>query len=183
MPNHIASRLPFSSKTDGITRLAELTPVVVIVSVDVPEPFVIDAGLNAQLAPLGNPVHDRATEPLNPATGVTVTVEVAEPPGLTLAGDSADAAIVKSGTAAPVPDKLTIEAVELALFVTFRLALAAPVALGANVTLIVQLPPGCTVPQLLVWLNSDAFVPPMLTPVTCRAAFPRLVSVTGTALD
>ena len=60
--------------------------MVVIVSVDDPEPLIV-AGLKPALVmPLGNPDSLstlRLTGPLNPLTGFTVTVYVAEPPGNT----------------------------------------------------------------------------------------------------
>ncbi len=75
---------------------------MLIVSREVPEPAT-DAGTNAQLAPLGKPEHANATVPLNPAIAVTVTVEVAGLPGLTVAGESAAAEIWKLGPAGEDP--------------------------------------------------------------------------------
>jgi hypothetical protein len=57
------------------------------------------------------------------------------------------------------------------------------VVVGANRTLIVQLPPGATVPQLLVCWNWFWFGPLLLTPVTVRLALPVLVTVTGVFPD
>ena len=51
---------------------------MVIVSVDVADPFGTVAGLNVQPAPLGRPEHERVTALSNPFSGVTVTVEVAD---------------------------------------------------------------------------------------------------------
>jgi hypothetical protein len=73
-----------------------------MVSFEVPEPAT-DAGTNAQLAPLGKPEQANATLPLNPAIAVTVTVEVAGLPGLTVAGESAAAEIWKFGLAGEDP--------------------------------------------------------------------------------
>jgi hypothetical protein len=71
------------------------------VSCALPEPA-IDEGLNEQLAPLGSPLQESATVPLNPLIGVMVAVEVAALPATTEDGDSAAAAIWKSGGAPEV---------------------------------------------------------------------------------
>ena len=73
-----------------------IVPEVETVSCDVPEPAT-DAGLNEQLAVLGSPEQASVTVPLNPPTAVIVTVEVAEPPAGSVAGESAVAVIWKSG--------------------------------------------------------------------------------------
>jgi|SRR5580704_122255 hypothetical protein len=62
---------------------------------DVPDAPAMDAGLNWQLAPLGSPTQERVTEPLEPNDELTVTVDVAEPPAVTVAGDRAEAASAK----------------------------------------------------------------------------------------
>jgi hypothetical protein len=61
---------------------------------------VTDVGLRLHVIPLLEE-HVSATALLNPPTAVTVTVEVAEPPGATVAGEAALAEIWKS---AVVPD-------------------------------------------------------------------------------
>jgi hypothetical protein len=71
--------------------------VVVMVSVDVPELLAIVGRVNAQLAPLGKPAHERRTVELKPKIGLTVTVEVAESAGVTVAGDNALADNSKPG--------------------------------------------------------------------------------------
>src|SRR5580700_7151637 len=74
---------------------------------DVPEAPAIDAGLNWQLAPLGSPAQESETEPVAPNEGLTLTVEVAEPPDVIVAGDNAEAesakpaAVVFKRTATP----------------------------------------------------------------------------------
>lgn len=80
----------------GITN-PNVRVVVVIVAVEVPEPFGNDEGAKLQLTPPGNPVQESATLPLNALTEVTVMVDVAEPPEATDAGESAEAEIEKSG--------------------------------------------------------------------------------------
>src|SRR5205807_2157813 len=82
----------------------------------------------------------------------------------------------------PEPLKATVCGLPLALSVMVTLALLEPVAVGENVTLIVQEAPAASVLELLghvlVWAKSPALVPvrPMLLMV--RAAVPLLVSVT-----
>ncbi len=49
---------------------------VVMVSVELPVPPVIVAGLNVPAAPLGRPATDNAVFPVNPFTAVTFTVYV-----------------------------------------------------------------------------------------------------------
>jgi hypothetical protein len=69
------------------------------------------------------------------------------------------------------------------LSVIVRVALRVLMPEGVKVTVIVQLAPAATdEPQLLVWLNSLALAPPMLMPVTDKAADPMLVRVTVCAV-
>jgi hypothetical protein len=71
-----------------------------MVSVDVPEPFATELGLNehvgAGVPPPVMPLQAKLTVPLKPLVGAMVIVEVADPPAETEAGESAEAAIVKS---------------------------------------------------------------------------------------
>ena len=72
--------------------------LVVIVSVEVPGPVIVD-GAKLQLALLGNPEHERATESLNPPTTAKLIVELAELPGATMVGKNGFAVKSKSGVA------------------------------------------------------------------------------------
>jgi hypothetical protein len=76
--------------------------VVLTVRVEVPEPFATEFGLNEQVGAgvaLGAmPLQDRLTAPLKPFTGEMVIVEVAAPPAATVAGENAEAVIVKSAS-------------------------------------------------------------------------------------
>jgi hypothetical protein len=77
--------------------------VVVMVSIEVtaPVPGVTEGGTNAQVAPAGRPaVQVKLTALVNPFDGVTLTVEVAAPPGATGAGASAVAVTVKPAVVA-----------------------------------------------------------------------------------
>jgi hypothetical protein len=79
---------------------AGVAAVVVMVSAEVTAaaPGVTEGGTNAQVAPAGRPVQVSATAAVNPFDGVTVTVEVAEPPGATDAGASGVSVTVKPAT-------------------------------------------------------------------------------------
>jgi hypothetical protein len=65
--------------------------------------------------------------------------------------------------AVPVPERFTVWGLPLALSVIVSEAVRLPVAVGVNVTLIVQLPPAATeLPQALVSAKSPGFVPVMV---------------------
>ena len=74
--------------------------MVLTVSVEVPEPFATELGLNehagARVAAGVILLQVRVTAPVKPFVGAIVIVEVAVPPGEMEAGDRAVAATVKS---------------------------------------------------------------------------------------
>ena len=75
------------------------------VSVEVPEPFATEPGLSEQVvgrATTGVMPQDRVTVLLKPFTGAIIIVDVADPPAETVAGESVEAAIVKSAGALTV---------------------------------------------------------------------------------
>src|SRR5271169_4941115 len=75
----------------------------------------------------------------------------------------------------PVPDSATVSGLPGALDATDSVPLAAPLAVGANLTLTVQVPPAAMeVPQVLVWLNG----PVTLTDAADAALVPGLDTVT-----
>jgi hypothetical protein len=88
--------------------------------------------------------HVKFTVPLNDAAGVTVKLNVAVcPAAIVCEPDPPDATPnVKSGVMVPVPDKTTICEPVPASSATARFAVAAPVAAGVNVTLIVHVAAG-----------------------------------------
>jgi len=66
------------------------------------------------------------------------------------------------------------------LSLTLSVALLVPLAVGENVTLMVQLAPRATeLPQLLVWAKSPLFDPVNVMLVMLKEAEPLLVNVTG----
>lgn len=99
-----------------------------------------------QLGPLateGLTLQEKFTVPLNDPDGVTLSLKVAASPGLTVAelGEPVSGAS-KKDDATPVPESPIVCDPEPALSVTTTDALAAPAAVGVNVTLIVQLVAG-----------------------------------------
>jgi hypothetical protein len=101
------SALCWDSAPEVPTTPNEKTPpgvelVVAIVRAEVPEAAAIDAGEKLQVAPDGKPVQDNATLPLNPATGLRITVAAAELPGVTALGENAVAETRKLAGAGPL---------------------------------------------------------------------------------
>jgi hypothetical protein len=83
------------------------------------------------------------------------------------------------GSAVPVPERLAVCGLFVALSVTVNVPLRAPVAVGVNVTLIVQLAPAATLaPQLFVWAKSPLLLPVKVMLVILNAVPWELVSVT-----
>jgi len=81
--------------------------------------------------------------------------------------------------ATPVPVKLTVCGLPLALSVMVSDALRDPAAVGVNVALIVQLAPAPTLlPQLFVCAKSPGFAPPIAMLEMLSEALPMLESVT-----
>src|SRR6266566_7222530 len=84
---------------------------------------------------------------------------------------------------APVPVRLTVCGLPVALSLTLSVALRVPVALGVNLALMVQLAPAASVDglkgQLLVWAKLPLLVPVMAMLVIDRAALPEFERVTA----
>jgi hypothetical protein len=133
---------------------------------------------------LGATAHVKFTVPVNDPVGVSARLNVAVCPAETV--DELDppdgTPIVKLGAAVPVPATAIICDPLPALSATTRFAVAAPAAVGVNVTLIVQLASGCTVAQLFACVNSPALAPLIDTPVTFNATAPELLRVIAVAL-
>jgi hypothetical protein len=80
--------------------------------------------------------------------------------------------------ALPVPVRLTVWGLLVALSAIVKEAVRAPGPVGVKVTLIVQVPPGATeLPQVLVAAKSPAFVPVIWWLVMVKGAFPALFNV------
>ena len=80
----------------------------------------------------------------------------------------------------PVPLRLVVCVLGLALSVTVMVVDRLPVLAGVKVTLMVQLAPADTLdPHVLVRLKSPELPPDVAMLVMLRLALPELVSVTG----
>ena len=81
-----------------------------------------------------------------------------------------------------MPDNAAVCGVPVALSATLRFADLVPVALGVNVTVMLQVPLAAKVAgeigQLLVWAKSTAFVPVTPIELMVRAVVPVFVSTT-----
>jgi hypothetical protein len=84
-----------------------------------------------------------------------------------------------AATPEPVPLSGTVWGLAGALSATETLAERAPATCGLNVTLIVQVPAGATVPQLFACENEVALVPVIVTLEMIRLPEPVLVTVTA----
>ena len=111
---------------------------------------------------------------LSVTTCEELTMSTASFPKDRVVGESLAAALALP----PVPERLTLCGLPVALSVTVTAAVRVPAAAGLKVTLIVQLAPAATLdPQLLVSAKSLALVPETAMLVTLRAALPELVRV------
>jgi hypothetical protein len=98
-------------------------------------------------------------------------------PKLRLVGDRLTTGLV------PVPERLTVCGLPLALSVKVMAAVKDPLATGVKVTLMAQLAPAATlVPQLLLCAKSPGLAPVMVMLVMVNAALPELVNVTDWAV-
>jgi hypothetical protein len=78
----------------------------------------------------------------------------------------------------PVPERLTVWGLPVAVSVKVTAAVRVPVTAGVKVTLLVQLPPAATLdPQLLLWAKSLGFVPESAMLEILKAALPVLFRV------
>ena len=117
---------------------AAVLVVVVIVSVDLPELPAIVGGLNPQEAPVGKPTQESPTEPLKPNVGFTDTVELAEFPAVTGAGENAlaesskPAGVVLSNTPDPAPQG-KIMSMRPSLFISATKTMLKPLVYGRTV--------------------------------------------------
>jgi len=104
----------------------------------VPFAAATDAGVTVQVERLGAPVQANATVPVNPFTGVMVTLKLSVLPAVTFC-TAVGPVKPKSGTGAvPVPVSGTVCGLLLALSVMVKVPVRGPVAVGVNITLIVQ---------------------------------------------
>jgi len=126
-------------------------------------------------APCGAPVQVRFTAWLNPPDGVTVRLNFAGWPAVTVPVIAVAVSEKSTLPFAPVPVRVTLCGLPEALSVTLKVPVRVPEAVGVNVTLMLQFPPPANeLPQLLVWPKS----PLAAIPVMVSAVLPVLERVT-----
>jgi hypothetical protein len=166
----------------GIPRGTRIDGAVVVTftaNVDAALPFGVTEGTDGvQVDSDGAPEQLSVTAPLNPLIGVTCRLYAAGCPAGTVAVFEAPAAtsIVKS---VPVPVSEIICGLPLASSVIATLATRLPVAVGLNVTLIVQFAAAATLaPHVFVSEKSLLFAPVIVMLVMFSVSLPLFVSVT-----
>jgi hypothetical protein len=176
----IVGRDPMRNAIAGAVRAvvtivpAEVTPLDVGVT---------EVGFSEHVEPAGAPVHVSATADEKAFRPTTVTVVFAVDPAATLTVVG-DAAIVKSGVVpVPVPVSVAVCGLLASLSATLSVAVTAPVAVGLNVTLIVQLAPAANVGlHALVCANDAAPAPVKLTTMFFAVAVLAFFNVTVCAV-
>ena len=114
---------------------------------------------------------------------VTVCVVLVVPTGWLPKGRLVGERLTRAAAGVPLPERLTVCGLPLALSVMLSEAVRLPLAEGVNVTLIVQLVPAATLaPQLLVCAKSLALVPASARLVMLKVALPVLLRVTVCAV-
>ena len=107
---------------------------------------------NAAVTPLGKPEALNVVAELKLFWLVTVIVLVPVAPWVTLSEAGAAARVKLGVVETPVPDKLAVCGLPVALSVSVIVPVRVPAAVGVNVTLMEQLAPAASeVPQVLVW--------------------------------
>src|SRR5258707_8197695 len=110
----------------------------------VPFAAATDAGVTVQVERFGAPVQANATVPVNPFTGVMVTLKLSVLPAVTFC-TVVGPVKPKSGTGTvPVPVSGTVCGLGVALSVMVKVPMRAPARVGVNVTLIVQFAPAAS---------------------------------------
>src|SRR5208283_2442533 len=163
-------------------RLPAAEGVNVTLSVQLPPaaselPQVVVSAKSPGLAPVNAiPLRDRAAFPVLFSVTVCAALVVPRfwPLKVRLVG------VTPANGALPVPVRLTVWGLLVPLSVMVNEAVRVPGAVGANVTLRVQVPPAATeLPQVLVSEKSPALVPATWMPVMVKLALPVLFRVRG----
>jgi hypothetical protein len=172
-------RGPMRRAIAGVTGVARAVVVIVAADVAPVGVGVTEVGLSVHVEPAGAPEQVSATEFAKLFKPTTVTVTSTGEPAATVV-DTGEAAIVKSAlVVVPVPVSVAVCGAPAKLSATLKVALTGPMAVGANVTLIVQLAPAASVVgQALVFVNSDALPPVTLTTMLFTAPVLVFFSVT-----
>ena len=126
-------RLPLVPVMVNVNVPVGVAGAVVTVIVEVPAPGT-DVGLNAAVAPAGNPLTENVTAPLNPFTAATAGVYVVLAPWMT-DREAGEFDMVKSGvTDTPVPVSARVSGLAGSLLVMITDPVRAPGAVGVKVT-------------------------------------------------
>lgn len=178
----VAVRVPVALGVK-MTLIAQLAPAARVLG-SVPQVFVWPKSM-AFAPPSAIPLTVNAALPV--LDSVTDCAALAVPVAW-LANVSVDADKLATGTAAavlPVPVSVTVCVLGDAVSLIVSVAERVPIALGVNVTLIVQLPPAARIlgrsPQVFVCPKFVGLVPPRVKLLIVIAAFPVLDNVTGLA--
>ena len=167
--------------TDAVSLLAsegvKVTPIVQVAptATELPQVSATSAKSAALVPVIARLLMLNAVLP--PLVRVTVWAELVEAigwfPKEILVGER-----VTPAAAVPVPERLTVCGLPVALSVIVTVAVRLPVAAGVKVTLIVQLPPAATeLPQVLVCAKSLGLVPVMARLEMVKVAVPVLLRV------
>src|SRR5260370_619056 len=101
-----------------------------------------DPGVTVQVERLGAPMQVNATEPVNPLTGVMVTLKLSVLPAVTFCVDVGPVNPKSGGVVVPVSG--TVCGLPAALSMMVKVPMRVPAAVGVNVTLIVQFAPAAS---------------------------------------
>src|SRR6202171_938894 len=150
-----------------------------------PSAAATDAGVTAQVQRLGAPVQANATVPVNPPTGVMVTLKGSVLPAVTFCTVVGAVNPKSGGVVVPVSD--TVCGLPVALSMMVKVPMRVPAIVGVNVTLIMQLAPAASDVAGGVIGQADAPVlvcaksPDAAMEMIVRGPVPVLVSVPGCA--
>jgi hypothetical protein len=145
-----------------------------------PSAAVTDPGVTVQVERLGAPVQVNATEPVNPPTGVMVTLKLSVLPAVTVCVDVGPVNPKSGGVVVPVSG--TVCGLPVALSVMVKVPMRVPAAVGVNVTLIVQFAFAASIAgvigQAVVPVLVSAKSPDAAMELIVRGPVPEFVSVT-----
>jgi hypothetical protein len=150
----------------------------------VPSAAATEVGVTVQVERFGAPVQVKATVPLNPPTGVMVTLKLSVLPAVTFCTDVGPVNPKSGAVFVPVPVSATVWGLPVALSVIVKVPVRIPVAVGVNVTLIVQFAPaasgvaGGVIGQAVVPVLVSAKSPDAAMEMIVRGPVPVFVSVT-----
>src|SRR5260370_24077594 len=168
----------------GGTMSAVVASDTCAVCADVPFAAATDVGVTVQVERFGAPPQVNATAPVNPFMGVMVTLKLSVLPAVTLCVVVGPVSPKSGGGFVPVPVSPTVCVGGVALSVMVKVPARAPVAVGVNVTLILQFAPAASIGiagligQAVAPVLVHAKSPDAAMEVIVRGPVPVFVSVT-----